>query len=417
MDPVRVLLFLEASTINGAARSILNFCEGLHCLQEEPQLPRVALSVATFHRGVHGPRESPNEFVESVRKRGIPVHVIPERFRFDTHVLSEVRQLIERVSPHVVQTNNVKSHFLIKKAAIHRKSTWIACHHGYTATDWKVRCYNQFDRWSLRSAKCVITACRAFAGELLSAGVSKERIRVIHNAARIPAPPPPEEIARLRERFDIDGHTRVLLAVGRLSREKGHRDLIHAMHRLRGLRPNLKCKLVLVGFGPEKDSLTAEVQRLALRSQVTFAPDEKDVMPFFHMADAFVLPSHSEGSPHVIFEAMAAGTPLIATCVGGIPEIVKDGETGILVPPNQPAGLASAIMRVMDVYAGAKSRAESAKELAHKKFSLAAYARSIVNIYVETLFSGTGTKFEAALPCTGTGHNRPAPTGLRQPAY
>src|SRR6185437_11470746 len=262
LDSVRVLLFLEASTINGAAKSILNFCEGLQCLPEEPRLPRVALSVATFHRGVRGGRESPNEFVDSVRERGIPVHVIPERFRFDPRLLSELRQLVERVSPHIVQTNNVKSHFLIKKAAIHRKSSWVACHHGYTATDWKVRCYNQFDRWSLRSAKCVITACGAFAGELLAAGVAKERIRVIHNAAHIPAPPPPEEIARLRERFGVDEHTKVLLAVGRLSREKGHWDLIQAMHRLRNIRPNLKCKLVLVGFGPEKSTLTAEAQRL-----------------------------------------------------------------------------------------------------------------------------------------------------------
>ncbi len=161
----KVLLFLEAVSVNGVAKSLLRLCDTLATNWSSPP---VSISVATFHRGVLTGNDSPNAFVEAVRKRGIRTHVIPERHRFDHQLFSSVRALIQHASPDVVQTNNVKSHFLVKAAHVEKHCPWIAFHHGYTSTDLKTKCYNQFDRWSLRSADRVVTVCEAFKSQLVA---------------------------------------------------------------------------------------------------------------------------------------------------------------------------------------------------------------------------------------------------------
>ncbi|MBV8550398.1 MAG: glycosyltransferase family 4 protein [Acidobacteriaceae bacterium] len=382
--PLRVLIFVEATSINGVAKTILTFCDhiaGLH----RGDLHGVLVSIVTFHRDAPGWSHSRNEFVQAVRKRGLKTYVIPERGRFDLKIFSSIHQTIEDAIPDIIQTNSVKSHFLIKAAGVHRSRPWIAFHHGYTATDLKMTCYNQLDRWSLRSADRVVIPCRAFKSQLLAAGVSDERICILHNAADIVTGEPAEGAMSLRMRLGIDRDARFLLAVGRMSYEKGQMDLIHAVCHMWRSSPQLKWKLVLVGFGPEQPKLEAEVRRLGLQSRVVLASNVPDVLPFYCAADIFVLPSHSEGCPHVIFEAMAAGVPIVATCAGGIPEILTHRETAVLTPPRQPDLLASAIASLLESPLIARAYACKAKEMLRSRFSLDAYTRSLLGIYQEVL--------------------------------
>ena len=100
-----------------------------------------------------------------------------------THALSaSLRRIVEQRAPNIVQTHNVKSHFLMRQSGLWRRQPWVAFHHGYTTTDLKMRVYNQLDRWSLRAAHCIITVSHAFARELARAGVPPERICVLHNS-------------------------------------------------------------------------------------------------------------------------------------------------------------------------------------------------------------------------------------------
>ena len=375
--PLKLLIFLEASSVNGAARSLLNFCDH-HASLGTP----LAISVATFERLTPGENEQPNAFIEAVRSRGIPAYIIPERHRFDRQVLQGIRDLVARLAPDIIQTNNVKSHFLLRTSGVVNRTLWIAFHHGYTTTDFKMKVYNQLDRWSLRSAKQVVTFCGAFRKQLMAtAGLPGKKITVVHNSGAVAAPLSAETIAGLRSKFGIAQEEAVLLAVGRLSHEKGHADLIEATALLRAAHPDMPFKLLLVGDGPEHPRLAAQVERLGLQSHVILAGNQSDVLPFYSLADVFVLPSHSEGSPHVIFEAMGAGVPIVASRVGGIPEVLTDGVTALLPPARNPEALARAVDQLLASKQTAERYASEAKKLLESTYSHEIYARTLLGIY------------------------------------
>jgi glycosyltransferase involved in cell wall biosynthesis len=217
----------------------------------------------------------------------------------------------------------------------------VAFHHGYTQTDLKVRAYNQVDRWSLRHAAHVVTTSEPFAATLALRGVSAERITVLHNGVRVMSATP-AAVASVARSLALQPGERVVLSVGRLSREKGQEYLLRAAAA--GAR---NVRLVVVGDGPDRPYLEKLAASLGLASRVTFAGLINDVAPYYGLADVFALPSLSEGSPNALLEAMAWGLPVVATHVGGVPEIALDGKTALLGPPRDPAFLSRAVERLL----------------------------------------------------------------------
>jgi glycosyltransferase involved in cell wall biosynthesis len=138
-----------------------------------------------------------------------------------------------------------------------------------------------------------------------------------------------------------------LLFVGRLERRKGVDVLLEALKRLRATGHDVY--LTIVGDGPERSVRERQAADALLRTAVTFAGacDENGVAEAMRTADLLIVPSLSEGLPVVIIEALASGVPVVATAVGGNPELVRDGETGLLVPPADPDKLAAAIVRLL----------------------------------------------------------------------
>ncbi|HVF54667.1 MAG TPA: glycosyltransferase [Pyrinomonadaceae bacterium] len=398
---IKLLAVIEATTVNGPAKNLIKFClnardESLLALTG---LPRVETTVVTFHRGrdtsnghTHSDhpdgdasREAPNEFVAAARAAGIEVDVINERFRFDSSVLEQLRSIVRRRAPDVVQTHMIKSHFLMKLSGLAREFPWVAYHHGYTTTDLKMLAYNQFNRWSLPSATRVVTVCEAFAQQLAQKGVRRERISVRHNSIVAPAPVSVDEREALKGRLKIEDDERVVLAVGRLSREKAHVDLVHALGRLRELEPGLRFQLVIVGDGPEKSQVEQAAASRGLDGRIVFAGHVGDVRPFYAAADVLALPSHSEGSPNVLLEAMAAGVPVVATRVGGVPEIAEDEKSALLVAARDTEAMAAALRRVLEDSSLAATLAANAKRRAVEDYSPEAYTRSLVEIYCDLL--------------------------------
>lgn len=139
-----------------------------------------------------------------------------------------------------------------------------------------------------------------------------------------------------------------LLAVARLQRVKGHADLIRALALLADGAPAVAASLTLVGEGPTRSECEALAGSLGLAGRLSFAGqlDRTEIWKAYDASDLFCLASHSEGTPKVLLEAMARSLPVVATAVGGVPTIVKDGETGLLVPPRRPDLLAAAIRRL-----------------------------------------------------------------------
>lgn len=383
---IKLLTIVEATTVNAVAKIALEFYRSARELnQTRPDFPLIEGCVVTFDRRP-GDQNSPSDFVTAAREQGLDVEVIPERRRFDLGVIPALRSIVAGRGPDLVVTNSVKSHFLVWRSRLWRKYPWVAFHHGYTDTDRKMRLYNRLDRWSLPHADRIVTVCGAFAQDLMgSTSVSLEKISVQHNAIRRLPPVSTTDVETLRNHFGITKGERVVLSVGRLSREKAQLDLIEGFKRLRETTPEISGKLIIVGDGPERARLEAAAASLGCKGHVIFTGEVSDVQTFYAMADVFALPSHSEGSPNVLLEAMAANVPVVATAVGGVPEMVENNESALLVPPNDPTSLAASLVRFLTDRELAHRLTTNAATLVDTRYTPENYVRSLVEIYREVM--------------------------------
>ncbi|HET6953658.1 MAG TPA: glycosyltransferase, partial [Acidimicrobiales bacterium] len=196
----------------------------------------------------------------------------------------------------------------------------------------------------LRRAALVTALWPGAADVMMSLhGVPADRIRVVPNgvpAARCPVPTA-DDRAAARARFGVPAGAAVVGYVGALTVEKCVASAVAAVARCRGMH------LVVAGDGPEHRALEAQA-RADAPGRVTFAGVVPGARPVLAASDVLVLPSRSEGMPGVLIEAGLSGVPVVASAVGGVPEVVADGETGVLVPPGDEAALAAALQRVVD---------------------------------------------------------------------
>jgi glycosyltransferase involved in cell wall biosynthesis len=376
-QPIRVVSLMEAYSVTGPAKNLIRFA--VRARSPEPGQRAVDLSFLTFARGEEN---ASNHFVQAARAAGIEVDVVPERFRFDPAILSGFSAVLKRRNPDIVQTHAIKGHFLFWAARLHERYRWLAFHHGYTAENVKMQIYNRLNRFSVPAAHGVVTVCSPFADMLETRlGVDRSRIAVVPNSIDPFDTVPLPAIDALRNELGIAPSGRVLLSVGRFSAEKGHADLIPAMQRLKTLLPGVALKHVLVGDGIERNNIERAAAAAGVLEHIVFAGHRRDVHPFYAMADIFVLPSHSEGSPNVLLEAMAAGLPSVATAVGGVPETVQDRRTALVVPPREPERLARAIAELVERPDLARTLAAAASADVIQRFSPEAYQRSIVSVY------------------------------------
>jgi len=243
-----------------------------------------------------------------------------------------------------------------------------------------MRIYNQLDWWSLRTANQVLTSSEAFVEELERKNVHPDHIHVQHMPICPFAPVSEQRKAELRRELGLDDQTHVLLCVGRLSIEKGHADLVRAFPKIRELAGDLPLRLVLVGEGPERPRLEKLCRSLSLANVVTLAGQRDDIKPYYSIADVFVLPSRSEGCPNVLLEAMAASVPVVATAVGGVPEVAINGRDIILVKKCDRDGLASATAHLLKDQQLRDHLVSYAREIVSRK-SPGAYFRSVASVF------------------------------------
>jgi glycosyltransferase involved in cell wall biosynthesis len=373
--PIRILALLEATTVTGPAKNLIEFAR----LAREPRFdPPVHLSIAACRR----PGDS-TVLQEAVEAAGIPFHPIPERGPFDRAVVPALRELARSVAPDILQTHAVKSHFLLRWAALDRTAPWVAFHHGYTWPDLRARAYNQLDRWSLRRALRVITVSQPFRAELAAHGVPLDRISVIHNAIDPGwAASAQASSSELKTHLGISSDRKVVLIVGRLSREKDHLTLLDALASIRSTHAP---HLLIVGDGPERTRIEERARALAMEKHVALTGQVRSAQPYYGIADVAVLSSRSEGSPNALLEAMAAGVPVVATSVGGIPEIVTDRESALLVPPSDSPALAGAIASLLSRPELAESLRTRARQLIVERHSPEQRTRALCRIYREAL--------------------------------
>ncbi len=189
------------------------------------------------------------------------------------------------------------------------------------------------------------------------------------------------EAGRMRQGLGLPPDLPVVGLVARLDHwAKGHRELFRAMDILRGRQP---FHALIVGGGRRQGEMQEMVENLQLSRAVHFLGNRLDIPELLGAMDIFVLPSYSEGVSRALLEAMAAGLPVIASEVGGLPEIVRPGETGLLIPPRSPEALAEALAGLLADPARAAALGERARAYVQANFSLERLARDLNASYDE----------------------------------
>ncbi len=209
------------------------------------------------------------------------------------------------------------------------------------------------------------------------------KVRRIYNGVDLarftPGPPP----ADLRLSLGLPPGVPVVGSIGRFVAYKGYTYLLEAARLVREKIP--EAHWVLVGDGELRSELEAQSRRLGLEGRLRFAGWQERIPDYLALFDLFVLPSLGEHFGRVLLEAMAMAKAVVATNAGGVPEIVRDGETGILVPPADPAAMAAAAVTLLQDPAGAARMGTAGRRRAESEFSLARHADGIRALYREVL--------------------------------
>jgi glycosyltransferase involved in cell wall biosynthesis len=285
---------------------------------------------------------------------GVVSLYLPARYHLP-RMVQRFADLVHQYDPDVVCTQGYKADVV---AAAYGKVPTVALVPGWTAKDWKVRFFEWLDKQTLRRHSVVAIVSPAQKAEVLRYGVPPDRIFYLPTCMDIRALQPAYSCEQLTGILSRSLCGQTIGFVGRLSVEKGLTYLIDALKELRAKQADIR--LLIVGEGEERANLQARVESLSLRQAVTFLGERGDARQIIGALDLLVLPSLTEGLPNVVLEAFAYKTPVVATAVGGVPELVIDTETGWLVPPRDPHALAQAILDALSNPEEARRRAENA---------------------------------------------------------
>ena len=198
--------------------------------------------------------------------------------------------------------------------------------------------------WALPQATAVVAVSRPLAEEVVALGVARERVHVVMNGVDGDLFQPRDREAARAELGLPAGP--MALYVGNLKPEKGVLDLPPAWTKVVQARPD--ARLVIVGDGPLGGELRAAVETLGDRVRIVPRRPLAEIPTWMAAADLLVLPSHAEGTPNVVLEALTSGRRVVATAVGGVPDLITSDELGQLAPPSDPDALAAAIVRSLD---------------------------------------------------------------------
>ncbi|HZS94018.1 MAG TPA: glycosyltransferase family 4 protein [Chloroflexota bacterium] len=311
------------------------------------------------------------------RTMDIPVHVVP-------------MPTLRRPGLTLIQSVVALSRLMAKTHAfvVHANGSRAMVYAGLAAkwagrpVVWHVRVADSegwLDRVLFRLADRVVVNSHAVGRRFSWADPRK--VRCIHNGVDTVRFAPRPVSKDLRKRLGFAEGEPVVASVGRLVPYKGYGDFLDAAALVQRVRPDTRW--MLVGDGTIRNELEAQSRQLGLGSCVSFTGWLDDVRDVLALCDVFVLPSRSEHFGRVLIEAMAMGKPVVATDGGGVPEIVRHGETGLLVPSNQPASLAQAILTLLDDPVYATSLGAAGRARVEREFSLSRHVAEVERLYSE----------------------------------
>ena len=329
-------------------------------------------------------------FLRQVRKQGFEAIALKADTPYFRAAVAELTAELNRLETDVLCCHGYKANLLGRVAARRRGIPVIAVSRGWTGECLKVKVYETLDRIHLRCMDHVVCVSEAQAKKVRRTGVAADRLSVIHNAVDLERFTSPD--ARYRQKLERNfRHIKPIIvgAIGRLSPEKGFDIFLNAAALVREKDPNIG--FVLYGAGPCKDKLAAQIKALALSSSFVLGGFRADLDRFLPFFDLLVLPSYTEGLPNVVLEAFAAGVPVVATAVGGTPELITDAANGYLVAPGNAEMLAEKILQAVASPEHAHELGRQGREVVEQQFAFAEQAARYRQLFAQLVSTRTSS--------------------------
>ncbi|HEY6836006.1 MAG TPA: glycosyltransferase family 4 protein [Gaiellaceae bacterium] len=355
----RLLILITLAEAGGAQTSVAQLLPGL----------AAELDVTVAARG-------PGPLADAARAAGVPfVHLKHMRRNLhpwhDALALLELVRLCRRLQPDIVHAHSSKAGALGRPAAaLARVPVRVFTVHAWPFAAYRGisgRCYLWVERLLRRLTTSFVCVARSIRDRGVAEGACRpEDAVVIHNAVDVSTFSAPER----------NGDVPRIVSVGRFAFPKDFSALVAALASI-----PTDWRAAFVGEGPLQPEIAGELERSGLATRVELLGSRDDVPELLAAADIFVLSSRSEGFPVSILEAMAAGLPVVATDVGGISEAVVQGETGLLVPPNDPFALAEALERLIQDAPLRRRLGGAGLERARRDFNVAPYRTAHLELY------------------------------------
>jgi glycosyltransferase involved in cell wall biosynthesis len=336
--------------------------------------------------------------VRRLRAAGVTTHVVDELD--DATAVARVVDLFRARPPEIVHNHMYRAEVVGTRAALALAEQGLPRPY-VVSTIHSSRVRNEEDRALLRrltpSMDRLIAVSRAIVAKLVTEGRTATQVDLIYNGVDLQRYEYTDACCTLPEEYGFPEGTPLVGVVARLEPEKGHQTLLEAWPRVHENVP--QAKLLIIGEGSQRATLEALAEDLDLLgercsgdrcvgtrrarpgAQVLFTGLRDDVPAVTAALDVAVLPSYREAQGLALLEAMALRRPVVATNVGGVPEMVEDGVTGLLVPPRDPVALGAAIARVLTDHPLADMLARAGHDFVHANFSLDEMVRAISAIY------------------------------------
>ena len=344
------------------------------------RLPGFECSVILFNEG---------RLAEELRKLPVSLTVISEQTFSPMGIAYRLAKALRKIRPDVVHTHKYKDSFIGTLVARSLGIPYVVrVVHGLPEPfmglrNAKMVAYTAADRLMTGWFVDRVVAVSSDIEKVLIGMYGSNRVSCIHNGIDLEAVRVTTSREAFRRKWQIPEDAVVIGTVGRLVPVKGHAILLDATRILQASIGNVA--LVLVGDGPLRKDLEANAKRLGLEKSVIFAGQQDQSYDFMNMMDVFVLPSLHEGIPMVVLEALALQRPVVATRVGGIPEVIEHGQTGFLAEPSDASSLARLLQRLVEDLPMAVSIGKAGRTRVEEKFTARTMAGKTAELYEQVL--------------------------------
>ena len=328
----------------------------------------------------------PGPFADLVAREGFPTLTIPMRHRMDISKIKPMRKYIRENQIDLIHTHGVRANLIGRPAARRENIPVVTTFHSMLHYDydapWKVAMARLLTMHGNNYTDRFIAISHAIKDDLLDMHIPADKIQVIHSGLDVSKFTSTQNPDQIRQQFNLDSDRLTFTMVARFHPVKGHRYFLQAARLL--LDAGIKAQFLLIGEGLYRPELEARVRDLGIDSFVHMPGYYRQVEDVYRISDVLCVPSLMEGLGLVILEAMYFEVPVIASSVGGIPELIEDGQSGILIPPADVQAFYNAMYKIAVNQDLAQALARQGKERV-KDFTIDNMARQVEECYSELL--------------------------------